>query len=110
MRGFRAQVHQLPNRRGRAAFRAGFEIFSEQHQSDDDGRSLEVELALRFRAKTAKQVVAVDIGCTGAHDHQYVHVPGTGAQRIVRTLVKPRPNDELYRRGQSHFHRRVHVE
>ena len=101
----RTQRRQLADGFAGAALGARLQILAEQHQRDDGGRRLEVQLAVRRLAQGKQQVPTVEVGRAGAQDHQHVHVGGAAPQGRCRGAVEPRAEHELHRRRQQHLRR-----
>ncbi len=79
---------------------AAFEPFAEQHQRDDRGRGLEVQVRHAGAGVLPQQVQRQAIGRRGADRHQQIHVAGAGAQRHPAGAVEAPAEEELHRRGQ----------
>ena len=89
----------------RLALGARLEPFSEQHQRDDDRRSLEIQVHAVPRP-CEHQVHRQSIGGARAERDQQVHVARARAQRLPAGAVETPPEPELHRRGERELHQR----
>ena len=102
------QAHQLFN--GAAAFALGphFQRFAQEHQREDDGRGLKVELMDRLlvaHGDLHQRPEAVRIGSQGPHGNQRVHVRPAAQERPHTVGIKVMAYDH-HRRGQQELYHR----
>ena len=116
--GFRQQVHHIrPQGVQRADGSGGLPLgprlqpLAQQYQRDHHGRRLKVQVRHvagvvgRGEPQPHRQAPAR----AGAHRHQQIHVAAQRLGRRPACFVKPRPQNELHRRGQQKLHpRRQH--
>ena len=86
---------------GGLALGARFQPFAQQHQGDDHGRGLEVQVGRVPRRCAPPQPQRQAIARTGAQGHEQVHVARERARRVPARLVKARAQVKLHRRGQE---------
>ncbi len=100
-RRVRAQAHQRPDGGRGLALGAALEPLAHQHEADEDGRALEIEVGHVAGMRRQQQVDAEAPRRRGAEGDQQVHVARPGAHRLERGLVEAPAEPELDRRGQS---------
>src|SRR3989344_3925606 len=99
------EVQELAHRRRGALLDDLLHVFAQQHEGDDDGGNLEVDVALldldRQHLGEEQHRDAVDVGHRGAHRDQKIHVDRARTDRLPRTLIEAPAADELHRRHQN---------
>ena len=99
------KVHQLAHRRRGALLDDLFHVSAEQDEGDDDGRNLEIDVALldlhRQNIGCEHHGDTVEIGHGRTERDQEIHVDRAAADRSPCALVEAPPADELDRRHQD---------
>ena len=98
------KLQEIADRMRRAGARAPLEELAEQHERDDDGGRLEIDVLARQRQQPDGDAV----GKRGRRPErdQHVHVGGAAAQRLPCAGVEPRARPELDRRRERELQRR----
>jgi hypothetical protein len=95
--GGRAQRVESADGIGRLPLRALLEPLAEQHQRDDGGGGLEVQVRHAVCGMFEEQVDREPVGRRGAQRHQQVHVAGLGDHRLPARAVEAPAEPELHR-------------
>ncbi len=101
MRHLGPQRVQRANRRRGLALGTRLQPLAQQHQGDDHGRGLEVQVRRMARLGRPPQPQRQAIARAGAYGHQQIHVAGQRAGRMPAGLVETRTQPELHRRRQQ---------
>ena len=110
-RGFGAQRHQRADRRARLTLGAAFQPFAEQHQRDDDGRSLEIIMRRAVMRRRHRELIdAQPISRARPDRDEQVHIARTRLHRAPPRAVESRAQPELHRRCKQPLNPSRHVE
>jgi hypothetical protein len=102
--GGRAQGVQRTNGIGRLAPGATLEPLAEQHQRDDRGRGLEVQVRRAVPSVLEQEIHGEPVGGRRAECHEQVHVAGPGKHGPPSGAVEAPSQPELDRRRQGELH------
>src|SRR2546425_10407436 len=106
--GPRGEVHQLPNRVARLAFRNLLEVLAKEDEANDDRRGVVVRPLLHERDADEREKRydgAVSKRSTRANGDEDIHVRALVPDGVEEAAVEAISCDELHRRGEDEEHK-----